>query len=160
MGNKEITKIPYDERTDDQKLESNWNKALKLFERKDWSACIVRAATSAEISANIYIRNFLSNNFNLPASYVDALLIGANGLDGKFKRLIAPAAKHLGTWNELKVLQKKIEFLNDHRNGVVHGGKFKSKTDAKAVIEHSLIIIKGLSPHEALKLDLQKVKKS
>lgn len=154
MGNKEITKIPYDERTDDQKLESNWNKAKKLFQREDWSACVVRAATSAEIAANIYIRNFLSNTHNLPASYVDSLLIGANGLDGKFKRLITPAAKHLETWNELKTLQKKIESLNEHRNGVAHAGKFKNKADAKAACEHSLAIIEGLAPNEAAKLNL------
>jgi hypothetical protein len=157
VSSKKITEIPYDERTDDQKLESNWNKAEKLFERKDWSACIVRAATSAEISANIYIRNFLSNINSLPPSYVDSLLVSANGLDGKFKRLIAPAAKHLGTWNELKALQKKIELLNDHRNGVVHAGKFKDKADAKVVCEHSLVIIQELAPHEALKLDLKKL---
>ncbi|WP_123902510.1 hypothetical protein [Pseudomonas soli] len=156
MGSKHNTKIPYDERTDDQKLESNWKKATKLFERKDWSACVVRAATSAEISANIYIRNFLSNNYNLPPSYVDSLLIGANGLDGKFKRLITPAAKHLGTWSELKALQKKIEALNEHRNGVAHAGKFKNRADAKAACEHSLAIISGLSPFEASKLILPK----
>jgi hypothetical protein len=154
VSSKKITKIPYDERTDDQKLESNWNKATKLFERKDWSACVVRAATSAEISANIYIRNFLTNNYNLPPSYVDSLLVGANGLDGKFKRLITPAAKHLGTWNELKALQKKIESLNEHRNGVAHAGKFKNKADAIAACEHSLAIINGLAPHEASKLVL------
>ncbi|MCB2251519.1 hypothetical protein KTQ74_06405 [Pseudomonas chlororaphis] len=154
MGNKKITKVPYDERTDDEKLESNWNKAKKLFQRKDWSACVVRVATSAEIAANIYIRKFLLVDHALPAAYVDSLLFGANGLDGKFKRLIMPAAKCLDTWGELKALQKKIGYLNEHRNGVAHAGRFKSKKDAKSACEHSLAIIKGLAPDEAEKLSL------
>lgn len=152
MGNSKIAKIPYDERTDDQKLESNWAKAHKQFERKDWSACVVRAATTAEIAANIYIRQFLLTDHALPPKFVDALLLGANGLDGKFKRLIKPAAQHRGTWGELKSLQKKIESLNEHRNGVAHAGKFKSKNDARSVLEHSLVVIKALAPNEAVTL--------
>ncbi|KKL01486.1 hypothetical protein EIK76_01010 [Rheinheimera mesophila] len=154
MGNSEITKIPYDERTDDQKLESNWKKAKRQFEREDWSACVIRAATSAEIAANIYIRHFLQVEHDLPPNFVDALLMSANGLDGKFKRLIKPAAEHLGTWPTLKTLQKKIESLNNHRNGVAHAGKFKSKKDTKVVLEQSLAIIAALAPNEAPKLSL------
>lgn len=154
MGDPKIVKIPYDERTDDEKLESNWKKRRKRFQREDWSACVVRAATSAEISANIYIRQFLQSDLSLPSSFVDALLRSANGLDGKFKRLIKPAAQHRGTWDDLKSLQKKIESLNDHRNGVVHSGQFKSKKDAKSAFELSLAIIRALAPNEAEKLAL------
>ena len=154
MGNPKIAKIPYDERTDDEKLESNWTKGRKQFERKDWSACVIRAATSAEISANIYIRRFLLSDYALPPHFVDVLLKSANGLDGKFKRLIRPAAEHRGTWSELKSLQKKIESLNDHRNGVAHSGQFKSKKDAKSAFELSLAIIQALAPNESVKLAL------
>lgn len=154
MGDPKIAKIPYDERTDDEKLESNWKKGRKQFQREDWSACVIRAATSAEISANIYIRQFLQSDFSLPSSFVDALLKSANGLDGKFKRLIKPAAEHRGTWSELKSLQKKIESLNDHRNGVAHSGQFKSKKDAKSAFELSLAIIRALAPNESAKLTL------
>lgn len=154
MGDSEISKIPYEERTDDQKLESNWNKAVKQFDREDWSACVIRAATSAEIAANIYIRHFLQTEHMLPAQFVDALLLSANGLDGKFKRLIKPAAVHLGTWPDLKALQKKIESLSKHRNGVAHAGKFKSKKDSKVVLQQSLAIIAALAPNEAPKLSL------
>lgn len=154
MGNPKIKKIPYDERTDDQKLKSNWTKARGQFDRKDWSACVIRVATSAEISANIYIRRFLLTDHSLPPKFADALLLGSNGLDGKFKRLIKPAAEHRGTWSEIKSLQKKIESLNDHRNSVVHAGKFKNEADAKAAFEHSLAIIKVLAPQESSKLVL------
>lgn len=154
MGNPEIAKIPYDERTDDQKLKSNWTKARKQFERKDWSACVLRAATTAEIAANIYIRQFLLIEHPLPSKFVDALLLSANGLDGKFKRLIKPAAEHRGTWSHLKSLQKKIESLHEHRNSIAHAGKFKNKSEAKAAFEHSLAIIQALAPNESDRLEL------
>lgn len=154
MGKEEIVKIAYDERTDDEKLESNWRKARNLFGRKDWSASVLRAATAAEISANIYVRQFLLTEYNIPKSYVDALLVSANGLDGKFKRLIKPAAEFRKTWSGLKHVQKRIESLHEHRNGVVHSGKFKSEMDARSAFESSLAIIKALAPNESKKLAL------
>lgn len=154
MTSKQKSKIPYDEKPDDQKLEANWKKACGQFERGDWSAAIIRAATSAEIAANIYIRKFLIDKYELPDQFVDSLLKGANGLDGKFNRLIRPAVETLGTWNELKPLKRKIESLHDHRNGVVHSGKFKKKTEAKAAFKHAFEIIEGLASTEASKLTL------
>ncbi|HJU07293.1 MAG TPA: hypothetical protein VJ727_02295 [Rhodanobacteraceae bacterium] len=154
MGDPKTAKVPYDERSDDKKLEANWKKVRGQFKRHDWSACIVRVATSAEIAANIFVRQFLVAHHSLPPRFVDALLLGANGLDGKFKRLIKPAAEHLGTWNQLKSLQGTIELLNDHRNGVTHSGKFKSKQDAKVAFELSLKIIQTLAPQESSKLAL------
>lgn len=50
--------------------------------------------------------------------------------------------------------RKKIGFLNDHRIGVAHAGKFKHKADAKTAFEQSLAINKGLAPNEAVKLSL------
>lgn len=154
MTKKEYSKIPYDERSDDQKLESNWNKARKQFDRKDWSASILRVATAAEIAANIYIRNFLIVEYGLPASFVDSLMISANGLDGKFNRLIRPVAMHKETWKELSPIHKKIKALHDHRNGVAHSGKFINKKEAKACFRHSILIIQALVPDEARKLNL------
>ncbi|QNN47466.1 hypothetical protein H9L17_04830 [Thermomonas brevis] len=155
MGDSKIAKIPYDERTDDQKLASNWKKAAGQFEREEWSASVVRVATSAEISANIYIRHFLIDRYALPSSYVDELLFSANGLEGKFNKLVRPAAQHLGTWNDLRRLKtSKIEVLHKHRNGVVHAGKFKSKADAKSAFALSLAIITALAPDQAVHLRL------
>lgn len=155
MGDSQIAKIPYDERTDDQKLASNWKKATGQFEREDWSACVVRVATSAEISANIYIRHFLIDSYALPSKFVDELLFSANGLEGKFNKLVRPAAQHLGTWNNLKQLKNsKIEALHKHRNGVVHAGRFTSKADAKLAFALSLAIITALAPGQAAHLRL------
>lgn len=149
-----LSDIPYEERTDNQRLESNWRKARGLFKRGDYSASILRAATSAEIAANIYVRHFLISEHNLPASYVDSLLFSANGLDGKFKRLIRPAAEHRETWGQLKSVQKQIESLNEHRNRVAHAGYFKDKDEAKEAFASSLAIIQALAPNESAKLKL------
>jgi len=149
-----LSEIPYDERADDQRLESNWRKARGLFKRGDFSASTLRAATSAEIAANIYVRHFLIAEHNLPASYVDALLLFANGLDGKFKRLIRPAAEHRQTWGTLKKVQKQIESLHEHRNSIAHAGYFKDENEAKEALSSSLAIIKVLAPNESAKLKL------
>jgi len=153
MGRKK-SKIPYDERSDDMKLKSNWNKAKALFNREDWSASVLRAATAVEISANIYIRRFLIDGYKLPETFVDALLISANGIDGKFNRLVRPAAVVKETWSELSKLKKKIESINKQRNGVAHSGKFKNRSEAKAVFEKALEVIKAFAPDEAKKLEL------
>lgn len=114
----------------------------------------MRAATSAEIAANIYLRHFLSTDHNLPTSYVDALLISANGLDGKFKRLIRPAAEYRHTWSTLKSLQKKIEALHNHRNSIAHAGYFKNEDEAKLALKDALSIITALAANESSKLKL------
>lgn len=154
MSDSESQKVPYVERSDDEKLVSNWKKANGLYERKDWSACIMRVATSAEIAANIYIRQFLQNEHNLPESFVDSLLKNANGLLGKYQRLITPASMHLGTWDELKSLQRNLTALNTHRNSVAHEGLFKNEPEAKEAYLQSLSIVTLLAPSEAAKLSL------
>ena len=149
-----LSEIPYEERTDDQRLESNWQKARGLFKRGDYSASILRAATSAEIAANIYVRHFLITEYNLPVPYVDALLYSANGLDGKFKRLIRPAAEHRRTWGTIKKVQKQIESLHEHRNSIAHAGYFKDEDEAKEALASSLAIVQALAANESVKLKL------
>lgn len=152
MSTTRTEKKPYDERSDDEKLISNWTKAIALFLREDWSACIVRIATSTEISANIYIRHYLQEQHNLPESFVNSLLVSANGVDGKFKRLITPAAKCLETWDNVKANQKNIETINKHRNEIVHAGKFKNKGDAEIIFTKAQSVISSLSPTVSEKL--------
>lgn len=91
MGDAKVASIQYEERTDEQRMYSNWTKATKLFERSDWSACVMRVATSAEIAANLYIRQFLQGDYALPATVVNALLLGATG--GGASRHLARAQK-------------------------------------------------------------------
>ncbi|PCI62646.1 MAG: hypothetical protein COB35_03210 [Gammaproteobacteria bacterium] len=91
------SKKPYEERSDDEKLLSNLKKASGLYGREDWSACIMREATATEIASNIFIRNYLLIENSLPHEFVDSLLLSANGIKGKFKQLVTPASKCLGT---------------------------------------------------------------
>jgi hypothetical protein len=48
----------YQERTDLQKIQSQWNKPGGLHSREEWSAAIVRTATAAEIAASFAIGNY------------------------------------------------------------------------------------------------------
>ena len=82
MSSKE-RKIPYERRSDEEKLKSNWKKATRLFKTEDWSAAIVRASTAVELAANIYIRRFMGRH-DLPGSFIDSLLLNANGISWKF----------------------------------------------------------------------------
>jgi hypothetical protein len=154
MGIDEIAKIPYTERSDDEKLQSNWRKAKKQYGRKDWSACVMRVATSAEIAANIHVRRYFLGEHNLPESVVDALLFSANGLPGKFRNLVKPIAEHRGSWETIRTLQDKISALNKHRNFVAHAGVFKNKAEAKEAFILSIEIIQGLAPEEAAKIKI------
>jgi hypothetical protein len=85
-----ITNKPYSQRSDTEKLESNWRKTLGLFERDEHSMAIIRAGTCAEIAANIVIRSELVQKRHLESQFVDSLLRWSNGLDGKFSHIILP----------------------------------------------------------------------
>jgi hypothetical protein len=49
------SKKPYDERSDLEKLRSQWTKLSGLHLRDEPSAAIVRCATAAEIAANLLL---------------------------------------------------------------------------------------------------------
>lgn len=147
-------KKPYSKRTDHEKLESSWKKARAQFKRKDWSASITRVATASEIATNIYVRGYLVEERQLPQEFVDELLKDANGIMGKFTRLIRPIALQRKTWTTIKKIQKKhIQPLNNHRNEVVHSGRFKKKEHVIEIFNHGLEIIKMLAPKEAQGLE-------
>ena len=148
---------PYDERTDHEKLHSSWKKARAQFNREDWSAAITRVATSAEIATNIYVRRYFVDECELPLALVDRLLKDANGILGKYLRLVQPIALQRGTWTEIKKIQKPhIGPLNEYRNDVVHSGRFMNRGETLEVFSHGLAIVKALAPVEANGLDIPK----
>lgn len=125
----------YDDRTDIEKLQSQWNKISGIFDRDhEWSAAIVRAATSAEIAANIAIRKRFEAASTFSPEFVNSLLIWANGLDGKFKRLIIESEPDANRRRELQALKRRAEKLNDKRNAIVHRGAFASKNEAREFV--------------------------
>src|SRR4051812_16358167 len=83
-------KKPYEERTDLERLHSQWKKLSGLHSREEWSAAIVRAATAAEIAANYAVRREFASRGQQDQVLIDSFLKWANGLAGKLDRLLLP----------------------------------------------------------------------
>ena len=138
-------KTPYDDRDDLEKLRSQWKKIDGILERrKEWSAAIVRAATAAEIAANIAIRKRFESESEFSPEFVNSLLRWANGIDGKFGRLIIPAERDEVRKKALGKLKKRSERLNKKRNAIVHQGAFASKREMRELINLSREIVNEL----------------
>jgi hypothetical protein len=137
-------KRPYSERTDIEKLESNWRKIHGLLEGEQWSAAIVRAATSVEIAANIVVREELVAKMGAQPKFVDDLLRWANGVQGKFDRLIMPLAHGEKRITKLEKIKPAIGKVNEKRNQIVHSGHFSNESSAMEIVGLSRQIITTL----------------
>lgn len=149
------TRKPYGERTDLEKIQSQWNKLTGLHTRNESSAAIVRAATAAELAANFAIRNEFASKSQFDSTFVDSLLVWANGIAGKIDHLLIPLTKgnkHHKTITKLKSISVQI---NKKRNSVAHQGEFCNPTEAEDVIQQSKEFIETLvriyEPNFALK---------
>jgi hypothetical protein len=131
----------YGTRTDLEKITSNWNKIRGLFRRKEWSSAVVRAATACEIAANLAIREELQVERHLSPAFVDSLLKWANGIQGKLDRLILPATEGHKRHDAFKDLKPQVAFINSERNAIAHGGAFKNKKEASAIIENARCVV-------------------
>jgi hypothetical protein len=142
-----VRATPYNDRSDIDKIQSQWNKIGGLLSRRDWSAAIVRAATGAEIAANIAVRKrFEGSTFS--AEFVNGLLKRANGIKGKFSGLIVPAEDDLARKAVLTTLEGLADNINNKRNAIVHQGAFSEEPEAHEVIGWARQIINGLVlPH-------------
>ncbi|MDD5557886.1 MAG: hypothetical protein PHN82_11680 [bacterium] len=152
MGN--TTRNPYSERSDIERLRSSWKKLSGLMQREEWSAAITRAATAAEIAANIAVRHELQEQRHLEAEFVDHLLKWANGLSGKLDRILRPLHTTKAKQKTLKSLQKKARRINDQRNLVVHSGNFMNKEEAEEIVSVAKEFIEKLveAYHKGFKL--------
>jgi hypothetical protein len=124
----------YEDRSDVEKIHTQWHKITGLHSREEWSAAGVRAATAAEIAANLAIRAEYAKFSTFSAEYVDKLLRFANGLDGKVKRLLLPifGGVELAKYAGIQVL---AESINTRRNKVVHQGEFMDEDESAELIE-------------------------
>lgn len=138
-----ITK-PYDERTDVEKIQSNWTKTCGLFLRGEHSMAVIRAATTVELATNLVVREELENGQNLPKEFVDHLLKWANGLVGKLDKLIIPITDGTDKGRVFKKVKTQISDINKQRNGVAHRGEFKIKKTSSRIIEEARTIIETL----------------
>jgi hypothetical protein len=109
----------------------------------------MRVATSAEIAANIFVRAYLVKAHGLPEAFVDSLLISANGIDGKVKKLVQPVCEATGKWNAMKSIVKDVEKINKLRNQIAHSGRFMNQEEANEIFVLGLKVIVVLAPQEA-----------
>jgi hypothetical protein len=98
---------PYSERDDMERLCASWKKLTGFMKRGEWSAAITRAATAAEIAANIAIRHELQEQRNLEASFVDHLLQWANGLSGKLNKILDHLQRNNKNYSNLSARRRK-----------------------------------------------------
>lgn len=138
------TQKPYKERTDLEKIQSQWNKLTGLNTRNESSAAIVRAATAAELAANFAIRNEFLLKSQFSKTFVDSLLVWANGIAGKIDRLLMPLTKgekHHKTITKLKNISVQI---NKKRNSIAHQGEFCDPAETEDVIQQAKEFIETL----------------
>lgn len=142
-------KTPYNERSDLEKLQSQWNKLSGLHTRDEPSAAIVRCSTAAEIAANYAIRHEWARQTEFDSVIVDQLLMWANGLRGKIERLFVPIYfAHPKNSKTAKALITSADKINKVRNEVVHQGRFSNAKEAAEVIAEAkrfIDMIVGLS---------------
>ena len=134
----------YTERDDIEKIQSNWRKIKGLLGNEEWSSAIVRAVTATEIAANLVIREELIDCRNLDAKLVDHFLRWANGIQGKFDKLIIPTIVGKGHAKSFKALRKQIEDINLARNSIVHTGSFSSGSASRKIVSEAKVVIEAL----------------
>lgn len=135
---------PYNERTDQEKIRSQWTKLSGLHDRTDWSAAVVRAATATEIAANFAIRREYAARGENDASLIDEKLRRANGLKGKIERVLLPLLKGDPKHGIVRGLHKQTTNINDKRNGIVHRGEFCNEVEATTLIEDCRTFVHGI----------------
>jgi hypothetical protein len=138
-----LARKAYEDRSDLEKISSQWHKLSGLHSREEWSAAIVRAATAAEIAANFAIRVEFANRSEFNKPFVDNLLHWANGLAGKLDKLLVPLSQgNKEKSKSMKALKSVSAEINRKRNAVVHQGEFCNEQEAVEVIgkAHSFII--------------------
>jgi hypothetical protein len=137
-------KTPYNERSDLDKIKSQWHKLTGLHSREEWSEAVVRAATAAEIAANYAIRAEFAKVSSLTPEFVDSLLKWANGLRGKMLNLLIPLVTGTERAPMLAQIKALAEVVNDDRNKIVHRGEFRGAEEPRATIESARQFIEGL----------------
>jgi hypothetical protein len=130
-----MAKKTYEQRTDVEKIASQWHKLTGLHTREEWSAAIVRAGTAAEIAANFAIRQEFKKKSEFDDDFVNSLLRWANGLDGKLNHLLLPLSKGRKRHNIFAKIKKDAEYVNRKRNAVAHQGEFCNIKESQEIIE-------------------------
>ncbi|TWO78957.1 hypothetical protein CBW56_17210 [Denitratisoma oestradiolicum] len=115
-----------------------------LHTREEWSAAVVRAATAAEISANLAIRREFSTRSQFDEKLVNSFLKWANGLDGKMSKLLLPLLEGQEHHAAVSRLYRLAKAVNEKRNAIAHRGEFCNEAEASAVVAKSKEFVLGL----------------
>jgi hypothetical protein len=132
---KPMSKKEYEDRTDLEKIQSQWNKLTGLHSREEFSGAVVRAATAAEIAANFAVRQEFESQSKCTEGFVNNLLRWANGIEGKLNRLLIPMTEGSKRHKTLTEVKKSVERINKKRNAVAHQGEFCNIDESKEVID-------------------------
>ena len=126
-----------------------------LHTREEWSAAIVRAATAAELAANLAIRREFESRTTFDSEFINSLLLWANGLAGKIDRLLIPLSVGGKQHATITALRATSGQINARRNAIAHQGEFSNEKEAKATIRQAREFIETLvrlyEPQFALK---------
>ncbi|RWD44070.1 hypothetical protein [Mesorhizobium sp.] len=134
----------YNDRSDIEKILSQWKKLDGLLSRRDWSAAVVRAATATELTLNYAIRHEFRTRSQLDAAFVDSLLKWANGLAGKLDKLLLPLLMGLPRQPAVAALSGLAREINDRRNSIVHRGEFTDEAPAHQIIQSCRQFVEGV----------------
>lgn len=160
-AHRETRKKPYDERSDLEKLQSQWNKLSGLLIRNEPSAAIVRCSTAAEIAANYAIRHEFQQQSQFDAEVVDGFLFWANGLRGKVEKLFVPIYFAQPKKSKIaKRLMNSAGMINKVRNEVVHQGRFSNSDEARAIIAEAKSFIDTIVGLSEPQFDIQDRKRA
>ncbi len=129
-----MSKEEYEDRTDLEKIQSQWNKLTGLHSREEFSSAVVRAATAAEIAANFAVRKEFESQSKCREDFINSLLRWANGIEGKLNRLLIPMTKGRKHHKTLSGVKERVERVNKKRNAVAHQGEFCNIDESKEVI--------------------------
>lgn len=129
MGTSRFDK-PYDQRTDAEKVETNWIKTRGLFDREDWSMAIVRAAICLELSADLAVYVILRDKYE--RLKIRSLLKACKGINKKFKDYILPSVAGTALEQETQELFGRASEVSGQRNKICHGGIFLDDVEATA----------------------------
>lgn len=139
------TDIPYEQRSDVDKVRSQWTKLSGHHSRTDWSAAVVRAATACEIAVNLAVRREFAQRSQLSEDFVDGLLQWANGLSGKVTKLLLPLLEGQQKYAAINALcNNHVQAISTKRNAIAHQGAFCAEADATALIARCRQFVEGV----------------
>lgn len=116
----------YRDRSDVEKLQTQWIKASGLLKREDWSAAVVRMSTAMELAANLAVIEELTRRPDVTKPTPDR--VPWLYMENKFETLLnlLPEAQREIVAN----LKPSVIAAYNKRNDIVHRGEFCAKEEA------------------------------